>query len=295
MWQAAFLVGSLVVGQTPAVPSAELVGQVSRLVRQLDDDRPDTRQAAEASLIQLGPDVLELLPTTDAVTSAEVRERITRVRSQLQHVQARRSVEESLVSLDGEMTVAEALRAIQQQTGNTLLGYEEFAQRVTVRMSQVPFWEALDQVLDEGQLTIDPFAGEHRGLMISRAPNGPVRRSPRVHNQGVFRFEPTMVSAVRDLRAPDLAVMRVRVSIAWEPRTTPILLSQPLDKLEARDDSGRPVAVSGRSGTVAAAVESDVPFVELEFPFALPDRSAQRLASLARNAGRPNPGAGGAI
>jgi hypothetical protein len=147
-------------------------------------------------------------------------------------------------------------------------------------MNQVPFWEALDQVLDEGQLTIDPFAGEQRGLMVSRAPSGPARRAQRVHYQGVFRFEPTMVSAVRDLRVPDLAVMRVRVSIAWEPRTTPILLSQPLDKLEACDDSGRPVAVSGQQGTVAASVESDVPFVELEFPFALPNRGARRLASL---------------
>jgi hypothetical protein len=40
------------------------------------------------------------------------------------------------------------------------------------------------------------------------------------------------------------------------------------------------VAVSGQQGTVAASVESDVPFVELEFPFALPDRGARRLASL---------------
>ena len=173
MWQAVFIVGSLLVGQTPAVPSGELAGQVARLIRQLDDDRPAIRQAAEASLMQLGPDVLELLPATDAVTSAEVRERLTCIRGHLQHEQARRSVEASLVSLDGEMTVADALRAIQQQTGNTLLGYEDFDQRVTVRMSQVPFWEALDQVLDEGQLTIDPFAGEHRGLMVSRAPSGP--------------------------------------------------------------------------------------------------------------------------
>jgi hypothetical protein len=272
--------GSLLVGQEPAGPSGALTGQVARLIRQLDDDRPDSRQAAEAALVQLGPDVLELLPAPDAVASAEVRERLARVRGRLQTEQSRRSVEARLVSLDGDMTLAEALRAIQQQTGNALLGYDDVDQRVTIHWSQVPFWEALDQVLDEGHLTIDPFAGDHRGLMIRRAQAGPARRSPRIHYQGVFRFEPTMVSAVRDLRVPDLAGMRVRVSIAWEPRTTPILLSQPLSKLEARDDSGRLVEVSGRQGTVAASVEGDVPFVELEFPFALPDRSARRLASL---------------
>ena len=40
------------------------------------------------------------------------------------------------------MTLAEALRAIQQQTGNALLGYDDVDQRVTIHWSQVPFWEA---------------------------------------------------------------------------------------------------------------------------------------------------------
>ena len=174
MWQAVLIVGSLLVGQEPAVPSGALTGQVARLIRQLDDDRPDNRQAAEAALIELGPDVLELLPATDAVASAEVRERLTRVRGRLQTERSRRSVEASLVSLDGDMTLAEALHAIQQQTGNALLGYEDLDQRVTIHWPQVPFWEALDQVLDEGHLTIDPFAGDRRGLMIRRARLAPL-------------------------------------------------------------------------------------------------------------------------
>ena len=72
---------------------------MARLIRQLDDDRPDIRQAAEAALVQLGPDVLELLPAPDAVASAEVRERLARVRGRLQTEQSRRSVEARLVSL----------------------------------------------------------------------------------------------------------------------------------------------------------------------------------------------------
>ena len=173
MWRAVWIVGSLLVGQEPAVPSGAVTGQVARLIRQLDDDRPDRRQAAEAALVQLGPDVLELLPAPDAVASAEVRERLARVRERLQTQRSRRSVEARLVSLDGDMTLAEALRAIQQQTGNALLGYDDVDQRVTVHWSQVPFWEALDQVLDEGHLTIDPFAGDRHGLMIR-----PRRRVP---------------------------------------------------------------------------------------------------------------------
>ena len=201
------------------------------LIRQLDDDRMDTRQAAEAALIELGPDILELLPAADVPTTAEVRERLARVRGQLQTQQARRSLDASRVSLDGEMSLAEALRAIQQQTGNALVGYEDFDQRVTVHFQQTPFWEAVDQLLDQAQLRIDPFAGGGQGLKVV---GGLASHAPRAAGAGLFRFEPTMVTAVRDLRDPALATMRVRLLIMWEPRTKPIFLSQRLSEIVAR-------------------------------------------------------------
>jgi hypothetical protein len=277
MWTSMLVVASLLVGQGPAAQHTELARTVAVLIRQLDDDRVDTRQAAEAALIELGPDILEVLPAADTPTTAEVRERLARIRGQLQIQQARRSLDASRVSLDGEMSLAEALRAIQQQTGNALVGYEDFDQRVTVQFQQTPFWEAVDQLLDQAQLRIDPFAGAGRGLKVVR---GPMSRAARAACAGLFRFEPTMVTAVRDLRDPSLATMRVRLLITWEPRTMPILLSQRLSDIVAVDDVGRPVEISGRQGTLTASVESDLPCVELELPFVLPDRGVLRLASL---------------
>ena len=41
--------------------------------------------------------------------------------------------------------------------------------------------------------------------------------------------------------------------ITWEPRTTPIFLSQRLSEIAAVDDTGRTVEISGRQGTLTAA------------------------------------------
>lgn len=277
MWTSMLVATSLLIGQAPVTQPAELARQVAGLIRQLDDDRLDARQAAEAKLIELGPDILELLPAVDAPMTAEVRERVARIREQLQTEHARRSLEASRVTLDGVMTLPEALHAIQEQTGNAFVGYEEIDQQVTARFQQTPFWEAVDQLLDQAQLRIEPFAGGGRALAIVDAV---AVQSPRVAYAGLFRLEPTLVTAVRDLRDPSLATMRVRLLIAWESRTTPIFLSQRLSEIVALDDAGRSVEISGRQGTLTASVESDLPCVEMELPFMLPDRSARWMASL---------------
>jgi hypothetical protein len=277
MWTSMLVVASLLARQESVTQQTELARKVAVLVRQLDDDRADMRQAAEAALLALGPDALDLLPAADVPTTPEVRQRLARVREQLQTQHARRALEASCVSLNGEMSLAEALRAIQQQTTNTLTGYEDFDQRVTVHFQQTPFWDAMDQLLDQAQVRIDPFAGGGQGLRLVAGAAG---HASRATGTGLFHIEPTMVTAVRDLRVPDLATMRVRLLIMWEPRTTPIFLSQRLSEIVAVDDVGRAVEISGRKGTLTAAVESDLPCVELELPFRLPDRSARRLASL---------------
>lgn len=276
MWTSALMAVGLLLGQA-APPPPDMARQVASLIRQLDDDRAEARQNAEAKLLELGPDILELLPAADAPMTPEVRQRLARVREQLQTEHARRSLEASHVTLDGEMSVAKALQAMQEQTGNTLLNFEEFDQPVKVHFEQTPFWEALDQLLDQAQLRVDPFAGAGRGCAVVKAATP---RASHVAYAGLFRFEPTLVSAVRDLRDPALAGLRVRLLILWEPRTMPIYLTQRLSEVTAQDDAGRAVEVSGRPGALTASVETDMPWVELELPFDLPDRSAHRIASL---------------
>ena len=71
-------------GQAATDAGDELRLQVRRLVRELDDVQRTTREAAEHSLIELGPPVLDLLPAPGRDTSAEVKVRLERVRKALE-------------------------------------------------------------------------------------------------------------------------------------------------------------------------------------------------------------------
>ena len=190
------------------------------------------------------------------------------------------------------MSAADALRAIAEQSGNPLFGFEECPAAHRAAIAPGPVLGNAGPSLGCQQVERDPYLSDERGLAVLPELAAGTRRNPRVCYQGIFRFEPTLVSAVRDLRQPEMAVMRIRVAIAWEPRTTPILLSQRLDQLTAVDESGRTVEVQGRQGAISASLESGVPFVEMEFPFALPPRRCTAHCLAPRDSGRaaPRPG-----
>ncbi len=271
--------GLLAQGDRPMQP--EMAKQVTKLVRQLDDDQWARRQGAEEALLKMGPDVLPVLPHDSARTSPEARERLARVRNQLQVMFASRAVEASRVTLHGTMTLGDALSSMQESTGNVITGYEDFAdQEITMDVEQEPFWEVLDRLLDQAKLTIYPYAGEEATLRVMRRDEQQQARSKQAYYEGVFRIQPTYVSAARDLVNPTIQALRVRLSVAWEPRTKPIAISLPLAEITVRDDRGQPILVDGVGGRLNATVESDVPVVDMEVPLELPDRGARSIASL---------------
>ena len=146
--------------QAEAAEQPEIARRVAALARQLDDDQWARRESAEKALLKMGPDILEWLPHTSPRLSPEMKERLARVRNQLQLAYARQAVEATRVTLQGTMSLSEALGKLQEGNGNRITGYQDLADvRVTINASAVPFWEALDRILDQAQLAIDPYAG----------------------------------------------------------------------------------------------------------------------------------------
>ncbi len=252
------------------------IRRVQALVRQLDDDRVAQRSEAEAALMAWGPALLHLLPPPEQLPSAESRRRLARVRAALEIERARAFLAASQVRLAGNMSATAALQAVSQQTGNQLLGLESFDQPIAVDVPGRPFWEALDQILDAAALTVIPATGPEGGWQVVA---GQTHRARRAAYSGLFRLEPTLVTAVRDLQQPALSTLRVRLAVAWEPRIRPIAITQRFDTVAARDDRGRALEVE-RRGSLSAAVERGASSVVWEIPLGLPDRPAQRLASL---------------
>ncbi len=265
-----------------AAPNKKLETRVRRLIRQLDDDQPAIRQAAEEQLQALGPEIIPLLPTATDRLSAETRRRLRRVKQTLEKEFAKQIVEPTCVHLQGRMTAVAALKAISKQTGNRLLGYEQFVADKSVELAfgKTQFWPALDAILDQVHGTVNLYGGEGDALTLQPASPADALRTAHPCYAGPFRLEITEVSLVRNLRTPNTSGMQLRLEVLWEPRLCPITVAQHLADISATDNQGRNVAVRVPDATVSAVTEPSVGGVELVLPMELPQRSAQSLASV---------------
>ena len=109
---------TLLSGAVADQQDSELAAQVDRLVRQLNDEQLEYRDAAEAALQELAPQdgfeeidaFLRLLPPPIEGMPAEVEERLTRLRRELETRQAANLIQGSRVSIsaDGMDLAAEA-------------------------------------------------------------------------------------------------------------------------------------------------------------------------------------------
>ncbi|MFO0816536.1 MAG: hypothetical protein U1A77_01265 [Pirellulales bacterium] len=272
--------------ESKAKTPAELKATVARLVRQLDDNQLAKRETAEQELIGLGPSILEMLPNITRQTPAEVKERLTRVRRRLETALAESATRPARVTLKGPLSLAAALASLEKQTGNRLLDYRaEFNQEareveITGDFQDKPFWEVLDAILDQGDLTTYAFSGQRGTVAIVARDEGEVDRAGRGSYSGMFRFEGTRAEAVRDLRSPQNHSLRMFLDVSWEPRLQPIVITQALSELTVLDDKGEKLEIDGREGEIEVPVDGDTSGTEMYIPLQLPDRTVRKIGSL---------------
>lgn len=291
MFGCLLLVGSLFAGQAETPVREEFDAEVRRLVRQLDAPALAERDAAEAELVRRGPAALDALPATSDRMSAEVRQRLDRVRQKLQQQAAEAAVESSTVTMknDRPMPLAKILAEFSRQSGNTIVDQRDktgdlgAGPLLKVNFDKTPFWPALDRLADQAGLNVYPFA-ERATIRVTSAPNKIpfLLRVPRVGRAsyiGPFRFEPTSVVARRDLRQAGGSLV-VNIETAWEPRLKIIALQQRMADVTAVDNRGKTLPVADAEAQVEISTGGDAAAVELNLPFRLPPRDATRIASL---------------
>ncbi|MGE0610702.1 MAG: hypothetical protein AB7O62_26665 [Pirellulales bacterium] len=273
----------------PAKESDEMKSQVRQLARQLDAAELSQREAAEQKLIELGPDVLDLLPPITPRTSAEVKERLARVRDKLQRQEAEAIVQPRRVTLDmADAPLSKVLESIQQQTGNNLVSYrEQLGQEaadphLTIKLDDVPFWQAFDQTLDAAEASVYNYADDVTdALAVAGRPEGELARRDRALSySGPFCIEATRMESQVDLRSPRNRVLQIELDLAWEPRLKPIHVELPLSKLEVVDETGAELAVSDNEASLDATVIPGTSSTQFNLALDLPRRSVQRIERL---------------
>ena len=271
----------------------DLDQEVSQLVMQLGADAQTDRRAARERLLELsgptavaGERMLGLLPEPIDQMPAAVRTALASIRRTISERLAALAVSASRVTLD--MVAApldEVLAEIEKQTGNQLKDLrEQFGQRapdrpVTIEIEDAPFWEAVDQVLDEAGLGVYSYAGEQAVALVGREPGATPRWATAAY-AGPLRVEAIRVNAARNLRRVSGESLNLQLEVAWEPRLTPIAFSQPLSDVEAENENGIRLSMAQPEQTLNVEVSPGGQATEMTLPMLLPERKTKLIASL---------------
>ena len=178
----------------------------------------------------------------------------------------------------------EVLALVAKQTGNQLrcrAGSDSASSplQLNAPLADTHFWPAVDQILDQADMTIYHFSPESELLLVG-VRDGQRSRFGCAAYAGPFRFEATRVDAHRQLRTAANRGLSVTIEIAWEPRLHPIGLTQPLADVRAFDPKDRPIVARNAEAELTPTVPGGTTAIELQLPFTLPPRSIEKIARL---------------
>jgi hypothetical protein len=281
----------------PAAPEGDpqLARQVARAISQLNDDRAAERDAAEKKLLELAgastaqvDHFLQALPKETEQMPVAVRERLARIRKQVEDRAAKATTAATTITLAAkDMPLTELIAAIEKQTGNRFIDNREQQgdqanakdARIDIELKHEPFWPAIDQIFDRAKLGIYSYGGKDALSIVARdAADGP--RHARAAYNGPFRLDITDVQAERSIRQPKQTSLKLQLEVAWEPRLRPIAISQPLADLQATADGGGKLTVSQPTANLDVEVPNGTQAAEITLPFELPPRSVKRITVL---------------
>jgi len=275
--------GSRAIADEGAAESASLKAEVARLVAELDAGQSATRNAAERRLVELGGKIADSLPPDTNELAAETRLRLRRIRERIAATANQESVapDAGSVQLGGAKTLNAALEAITRDSRIEFDQPLDSGTPVTPFSSPLPFWHALDFVLDESGLDIDYYGGDSETIRLRPRPPGRPSRVDSATYAGIYRLEPTIVTSRRVLRRGELSGLNVELELAWKPGVTPIGVTLPLDRLSATLDDGQVIKAQAELGNIDIATGRQVPVADLQLAFQMPSGTPTKIITLA--------------
>ncbi len=279
------LIGCIVSAQ-PETADANLQNDVRKLVKQLDADKQSEREAAKALLLQRGPSILDFLPQPDSAKNEQVRTYLLDLRQQLQKSQAEASVAASTITLHAKrMKLSKVLAELQKQSGNAIADLPRQADEpipdpeIAVDFDQRPFWQALDEVLDRGQLSVYPYGQPDALQIVPRGAND-LPRSSRASIAGPMRIDAVRATAKRELRSSSPAALQIVLEAAWEPRLHPIAIKQRMADVKVTDAFGTALALDDPEAEKEAFPRRGSSAIEMDIALAMPPQAIKEIASI---------------
>ena len=276
-----------------------LKDRVVQLLEKLGSADESQAKAAEESLFKLGSKILPILPEPAGKQESAGRDtRLKKIRAALE-VSTKTSPVASKVTIQGSaIRLTDALKALQQQSGNTIVdlreqnGQETGNPTLNLDLKDAPFFVALDDIAKKAGLALNFYTAENAiGLLsAAQAPNSGAGQAGSGASQpgGMFvsypeayRISLNRIGLTRDFNnttGPQMA--NVQMELAWEPRLRPIMIKLRADQIEATDDKGRKIAASTTAESMELAIRPENPIVDLNLNLVAPPRDAARIAKM---------------
>ena len=240
--------------------------RVRLLQRQLNSDDASQRDIAEQALVDLGSGVLDFLPNESPSFSAEFNTRLNRIRLSLEAKAASEVIQPLSVQLQGQVTVQEALAAIEQQTRNRTgappLPPET---KLNVQWEGVSYWQAIDDLADRLKLAVQ--TEQAAGVWLMPSEEATPRAALKSYHGG-FRTSPTRIQYTRDLTKTRPGVGMLGLALEWEPKLRVIRLELPLESVLVQHpvEVERSLALGGENQKISFGVIGEQKSSNLSLP-----------------------------
>jgi len=258
------------------------IENVRKLLRELDSKSLKDRDAAEKSLVELGPACLGFLPEVDANTSGEMKVRLQRIRQQLQSSNIEVFFEPSKVTLEGKLKLTEAIKEISEQTGNkiSLEGEGAFASvEIELNEKETPFWTVMDKVMLQAKLRVNNSAIED-GLTLMPGGEAATNSAVKAYTNGPFRVDVASIQSTLPFNSRLGGQLDLSMMVAWEPRLKPVFLRIPMSSVQATLGDDKTLMAPNQQSDPEVPLTGGGCTAQIDLQLARPDRATAKLKKL---------------
>lgn len=258
-----------------AVSGQNLAQDVPIWIADLDGSTSQVRREAEQRLLAAGPEAGEYAPVTLDHLSIDARERMQRIEAKWRQMKTRVESETTTVNMQNARTLGAALDAISQASGvefdleSAGPGIDR-GQPIRPATTPLGFWQAVDLVLDQADLDINFYGGDRQRLSLVPRPADQISRADAAAYAGIYRLQPTVVTARRVLGDASQSSLNLTMSIAWQPNRTPIGLSIPIAQLKGKFDNGDDLQPQASGESIDIATSGEIAESQFYLPLQLP-------------------------
>ena len=263
--------------------------QVRKLVIQLKSTDKEIVSDAHKKLVELGVPALNALEESAAKASESLKKKLVSVRDQIEQVRGQKMAKSTKVTLEGEMTLAEALKKLEKQSKTTFAVQGQFATgRLELSMKDAPFWNVMDELMDQAKLQLSAYGGETGQLSLVRRAEDFEDYIGRTAYSNGFRVVIKRIETSVDYEEPMNDGTNIRLQINWESQIKPIAIEHALKDIKAIDEYKDDIAVRfpvgprgpNEDAVISETVQPDIPVTEMFLPLELIDRKIKQIDKL---------------